>query len=182
MPPPVWAVGMSEQPDGTFKLSLLDDEPAAASPPRLQNGPIAAAPRAGSSDAPAADRAAQRRHQRTLVVFGVVTASAVALLLGHMRALQDELVHFKQEMTPLRTEVSHLRGNVAALLQGEAKVSAEQIGELLALRQEPAPAQTCAEYVPRPVVADSTAPSGPVWVYSGTRRSRARTRWRTACS
>ena len=99
--------------------------------------------------------AAQRRHQRTLVVFGVVTASAVALLLGHMRALQDELVQFKQEMTPLRTEVSHLKGNVAALLQGEAKVSAEQIGELLALRQEPAPAQTCAEYVPRPVVADS---------------------------
>ena len=180
MPPPVWAVGMSEQPDGTFKLSLLDDEPAAASPPRLQNGPIAAAPRAGDADR-AADRAAQRRHQRTLVVFGVVTASAVALLLGHMRALQDELVQFKREMTPLRTEVSHLRGNVAALLQGDAKVSAEQIGELLALRQEPAPAQTCAEYVPRPVVADSPL-SGPVWVHSGTRRSRARTRWRTACS
>ena len=37
--------------------------------------------------------------------------------LSGLRALQDELVHFKQERTPLRTEVSHLRGNVAALLQ-----------------------------------------------------------------
>lgn len=132
---PQWAVGMTEQPDGSFRLSLLDDEPAiSASPTKLGPEP---------TQAVAAASAPQDLRQQARLVLGLGAAGAfiVAIILNHVSALQLELMslrrELKDEVVPLRSDLAALRGNVAALLSDNASLSADQIAGLLALREAP---------------------------------------------
>ena len=85
--PPQWAVGMTEQPDGSFRLSLLDDEPAIS--PKLGSAQKA-------EDAPAAAPAPEP--SKRLVVLGAVSAFIVATILTHVSSLQHELMVLRREL------------------------------------------------------------------------------------
>ena len=133
-----WSVGMTEQPDGSFKLSLLDDEDG----PRIAGGGGRPASPAAASAAPAVAApppAEQLQQQRLAVGLGVVGAFTLTVILNHVSSLQYELMslrrELKEEVVPLRSDLAALRGNVAALLTDKATLSAEQIGDLLALRE-----------------------------------------------
>ena len=132
---PQWAVGMTEQPDGSFKLSLLDDEPISSSP--TSRSSLLAEPSAAAS--PLQEPPLPPPQQRLMIGLAAVGAFALTVILNHVSSLQHELIHMrrelKEEVTPLRSDLAALRGNVAALLSDKAALSAEQIAELLVLRE-----------------------------------------------
>lgn len=128
---------MTEQPDGSFRLSLLDDDGQSQ---KLAAGPPASTG-AGRDAAAAPTGMAPQQHARLMVGLGAAGAFVVATVLNHVSSLQLELMNLRRQLHddvgPLRSDLAALRGNVAALLSDKASLSADQIADLLALREAP---------------------------------------------
>eukprot|EP01046_Picozoa_sp_COSAG06_P059787 COSAG06_NODE_12486_length_1375_cov_1.344044_2_plen_156_part_00 len=84
---PQWAVGMTEQPYGSFKLSLLDDEPISSSP--TSRSSLLAEPSAAAS--PLQEPPLPPPQQRLMIGLAAVGAFALTVILNHVSSLQPKL-------------------------------------------------------------------------------------------